>query len=62
MVPDVRGRSLQDAQAKLTRLGWSVSRVDSSHGEAQPTDVVSLQFPAPGGPVQQPGALLLAVQ
>ena len=60
-VPDVRGKSLDEASAYLASVGWKVARVEQgSHPDHAPNSVV-LQFPAPGETVSGPGEVLLAV-
>lgn len=61
IVPDVRGKSLQDAQSRLTRIGWSIPRIEYTRANGAQAGVVDLQFPAPGGRVEAPGEMVLAI-
>jgi hypothetical protein len=60
-VPDVRGRSVENARAALAELGWKVARVEQASFPGNPTGTVVLQWPAPGEAADGPGELLLAV-
>jgi serine/threonine-protein kinase len=60
-VPDVRGKSLENATAALTELGWRVARVERGSFPGQPSGTVVLQSPAPNEVAPGPGELLLAI-
>jgi hypothetical protein len=60
-VPDVRGKSLENAAAMLSELGWRVARVERGLHPGYPSGTVALQHPPPGEVLPSPGELLLAV-
>ena len=61
LVPDVRGKSLQNAQAQLSELGWRVARADRGQYPGYPAGTVVLQHPPPGQVASEPGELALGV-
>jgi serine/threonine-protein kinase len=60
-VPDVRGKSLDNARVALAELGWKVARVEQGSFPGNPAGTVAVQWPAPGETADTPGELLLAV-
>src|SRR5439155_5014116 len=59
-VPDVRGKSLENAQAQLAELGWRVAKVERGSYPGYPAGTIVLQFPQPGEVAYEPGELALA--
>jgi serine/threonine-protein kinase len=60
-VPDVRGRSLENATSALRDLGWRVGKTERHPAPGQASGTVVLQHPAPGDVAAAPGEMLLAV-
>lgn len=61
VVPDVRGKSLVEATARLQEFGWRVSQVDRGPHPGFQRDTVALQFPPPEQVMEAAGSIRLAV-
>jgi serine/threonine protein kinase len=60
-VPDLRGKSVENAAAIVTELGWKIARVERGPHPGYPAGTVALQHPPPGQVMTSPGELLLGV-
>jgi serine/threonine-protein kinase len=60
-VPDLRGRSLDNARATAAQLGWKIARIDRGSFAGSPAGTVVMQHPAPGEQANGPGEIALAV-
>jgi serine/threonine protein kinase len=60
-VPDIRGKTLPQAEAELAELGWKIARIDRGPQPAAAPGTIALQSPAPGETVPGPGELAVVV-
>jgi serine/threonine-protein kinase len=60
-VPDMRGKSVENATSALKDLGWKVARTERAPHPGHASGTVVLQHPPPGETATGPGEMLLAV-
>jgi beta-lactam-binding protein with PASTA domain len=60
VVPNIVGRTLEDAQGELSRLGWTMVQTGPADNIST-TRLIRLQYPAPGLPVDGPGEISVAL-
>ena len=60
VVPNVVGRTLEDAQGELSRLGWTMVQTGPM-ANISTTRLITLQYPPPGLAVDVPGEMSVAL-
>jgi eukaryotic-like serine/threonine-protein kinase len=60
-VPDLRGKTLEEANAALEEVGWRIGKADRGPHPGSPSGTVVAQHPPPGAIVAEPGEMALAV-